>query len=112
MAEENSEQRIEELETEIAALKNALAAQDKAAQARRVVDFAKVRKAIDDSAKNVMDTVKPIVVKCSEPGRAAAEKVGATVSDNPIVSVVAAFGIGIIIGKLLELSMTGKSGDK
>jgi ElaB/YqjD/DUF883 family membrane-anchored ribosome-binding protein len=105
MAEENNE-RISELETEIAALKKALAAQSEALESRSVVDFAKIKKVIDDGTKNMIDAVKPVVQKCSEPGKAAAEKVGVKVSENPIISVIAAFGVGIVIGKLLELSLS------
>lgn len=105
MAEENNE-RIVELETEIAALKKALAAQSEVLESRSVVDFAKIKKAIDDGTKSMVEAVKPVVQKCSEPGKVAAEKVGAKVSENPIISVIAAFGVGIVIGKLLELSLS------
>lgn len=97
-------QKIEELEAEVAALKNALAAQHTAAETKRVVDFDKIKSAIDSSAKTVLEAVKPVVAKYQEPGRAAVEKVGGKVSENPFLSVVAAFGAGIVIGKLLELA--------
>lgn len=103
---EASEQRIIELEAEVAALKDALAAQQEAG-AKKYFDLDKVRTAIDEGTRNVIDAVKPLVEKYEEPSRAAVEKVGGKVSDNPFLSVVVAFGAGIVIGKILDCCCRG-----
>ena len=58
--------------------------------------------AMDDGAKSLLAAVRPVIEKYEEPGRAAVAKVGTRVSDNPFLSVVIAFGAGIVIGKLLD----------
>ena len=62
-------------------------------------------KAVD--ALKVIEAIKPIVAKYEEPSRAAVAKVGGKVADNPFLSVVVAFGAGIVIGKLLDLCCRG-----
>ncbi len=103
MTEANhSEEIITELETEIEALKSALAEHEETSEAKRVIDFAKLKNAISDSAKDVLDTIKPVIEKFEEPSRAAVAKVGNRVSDNPFLSIIIAFGAGIVIGKILD----------
>ena len=97
-----SEDVIMELKTEIEALKCAIAEQQEKAEAKRVIDFNKVKSTLDDGAKTLLAAVKPVIEKYEEPGRAAVAKVGTRVSDNPFLSVVIAFGAGIVIGKLLD----------
>ena len=80
-----SEDVIMELKAEIEALKCAIAEQQEKAEAKRM-----------------LAAVKPVIEKYEEPGRAAVAKVGTRVSDNPFLSVVIAFGAGIVIGKLLD----------
>lgn len=105
---EASEQRIIELEAEVAALKDALAAQqDNAVNTRKYFDIDKIRSAIDDGTKSVIEAIKPVVEKYEEPSRAAVARVGGKVSDNPFLSVVVAFGAGIVIGKILDCCCRG-----
>ena len=99
-----SEDAIKELKAEIEELKNAFAEQQEKAEAKSIVYFNKVKNTLDDGAKSLMAAVKPVLEKYEEPGRAAVEKVGTRVSDNPFLSVVIAFGAGIVIGKLLDYS--------
>ena len=103
---EDSEQRIAELEAEIATLKDALAAQQESSP-KKYVDLEKIKNAVDASSQKVIEAIKPILAKYEEPGRAAAAKVGGKVSENPFLSVVVAFGAGIMIGKLLDLCCRG-----
>ena len=102
MSEIDNEQRIAELEAQLLLLKDALASQQAEAEANRKFDFGKVKDAIDDSAKSVMEFVRPVIDKYEEPGRAAVEKVSTKVSDNPFLSVTVAFGAGIVIGTVLN----------
>lgn len=102
MTDINSEQRIAELEAQILVLKDALAAQHEELEAKRSIDFDKVKKAVDNSAQTVLNAVRPIIERYEEPSRAAVAKVGSKVSDNPFLSVVVAFGAGIVIGELLK----------
>ena len=97
-----SEDVIMELKAEIEALKCAIAEQQEKAEAKRIIDFNKVKNTLDDGAKSLLAAVKPVIEKYEEPGRAAVAKVGTRVSDNPFLSVVIAFGAGIVIGKLLD----------
>lgn len=100
---EASEQRIIELEAEVAALKDALAQQqDGAYGTRKYFDVDKIKNAIDEGTKSVIEAVKPVVEKYEEPSKAAVAKVGGKLSDNPFLSVVVAFGAGIVIGKILD----------
>jgi len=104
MTEANGrELEIEELESQIADLKEEIAEQHETAEEKRVIDFTKIKGAIDDSARGVIDTIKPYIEKYQQPGKEAVAKVGEKVSDNPFLSVVIAFGAGIVIGKLLDL---------
>jgi len=103
---EDSEQRVAELEAEIATLKDALAAQQESAP-KKYVDFEKIKSAVDAGSQKVIEAIKPIVAKYEEPSRAAVAKVGGKVADNPFLSVVVAFGAGIVIGKLLDLCCRG-----
>lgn len=98
----NSDDVIMELKAEIEALKCAITEQQEKAEAKRIIDFNKVKSTLDDGAKTLLAAVKPVIQKYEEPGRAAVNKVGARVSDNPFLSVVVAFGAGIVIGKLLD----------
>ncbi|NLX84996.1 MAG: hypothetical protein GXZ00_05220 [Synergistaceae bacterium] len=98
-----SEDAIAELKTEIEALKSTIAEQQEKAEAKSIVYFNKVKNTLDDGAKSLLAAVKPVLERYEEPGRAAVEKVGTRVSDNPFLSVVVAFGAGIVIGKLLDL---------
>ena len=97
-----SEDAITELRAEIEELKSTIAQQQEKAEAKSIVYFNKVKNTLDDGAKSLLAAVKPVLEKYEEPGRAAVEKVGARVSDNPFLSVVIAFGAGIVIGKLLD----------
>ena len=69
---------------------------------RKYFDIEKIRSAIDDGTKSVIEAIKPVVEKYEEPSRAAVARVGGKVSDNPFLSVVVAFGAGIVIGKILD----------
>ena len=100
----NNEDVIMELKAEIEALKNAISEQQEKAEAKSVVYFNKIKNTFDDGAKSLLAAVKPVLEKYEEPGRVAVEKVGTRVSDNPFLSVVIAFGAGIVIGKLLDYS--------
>lgn len=104
----NNDERIVELEAEIEELKNALAEHQEKNEAKRLIDFNKVKTAIDDSARGIMAAVKPVIEKYEEPGRAAVAKVGNRVSDNPFLSVMVAFGVGIVIGKIIDCCCCGK----
>ena len=97
-----SEDAIMELKAEIEALKCALAEQQEKAEAKSIVYFNKVKNTLDDGAKSLRAAVKQVIEKYEEPGREAVAKVGTRVSDNPFLSVVIAFGAGIVIGKLLD----------
>ena len=98
---EDSEQRVAELEAEIATLKDALAAQQESGQ-KKYFDLEKIKNAVDAGSQKVLEAIKPIVSKYEEPSRAAVARVGGKVSDNPFLSVVVAFGAGIVIGKILD----------
>ena len=97
-----SEDVIMELKAEIEALKWAIAEQQEKAEAKRIIDLNKIKGTLDEGAKSLLAAVKPVIEKYEEPGRAAVAKVGTRVSDNPFLSVVIAFGAGIVIGKLLD----------
>lgn len=102
MEENNNQQRVVDLEAEVEALKGALEEQQQTAETKRLIDFAKVKGAVDEGAKKVLEAIKPVIEKYEEPSRAAVAKVGGKVSDNPFLSVIVAFGAGIIIGKVLD----------
>lgn len=55
-----------------------------------------------------MEAIKPVIAKYEEPSRAAVAKVGGKVSDNPFLSVVVAFGAGIVIGTILNYCCGGR----
>ncbi len=97
-----NEDIIMELKTEIEALKCAIAEQQEEAEAKRTIDFNKVKSTLDDGAKSLLAAIRPVIDKYEEPGRAAVAKVSNRVSDNPFLSVIIAFGAGIVIGKLLD----------
>lgn len=97
-----NEEIIMELKDEIETLKCAIAEQQEKAEAKRIIDFNKVKNTLDDGAKNLLEAVKPMIERYEEPGRVAVAKVGTRVSDNPFLSVIIAFGSGIVIGKLLD----------
>ena len=80
-----SEDVIMELKAEIEALKCAIAEQQEKAEAKRIIDFNKVKNTLDDGAKTLLAAVKPVIEKYEEPGRAAVNKVGTRVSDNPFL---------------------------
>ncbi|MDD4159834.1 MAG: hypothetical protein PHO18_02685, partial [Synergistaceae bacterium] len=71
-----SEDVILELKAEIEALKCAFAEQQEKAEAKRIIDFNKVKSTLDDGAKTLLAAVKPVIEKYEEPGRAAVSKVG------------------------------------
>jgi ElaB/YqjD/DUF883 family membrane-anchored ribosome-binding protein len=98
----SSEEKMMELESEVETLKETIAEHEEKAEAKRMVDFVKLKDAINSSAKEVLDAIKPVIEKYEEPGRAAVSKVERRVADNPFLSVVIAFGAGIVIGKLLD----------
>jgi len=102
MTESTKDERIMELEAEIADLKKELEEHKEAAEAKHLIDFEKVKSAIDDSAHGVLNAIRPVIEKYEEPGRMAVAKVGNKVSDNPFLSVIVSFGAGIVIGKILD----------
>jgi len=103
-----NEEKIMELESEVGSLKEALAEHEETTEAKRIIDFAKLKDAISASAKEIIDAIKPVIEKYEEPGKAAVSKVERKVADNPFLSVVLAFGAGIVIGKLLDCHCSRK----
>ena len=102
MAEVCNEERIAELEAKIQELEGALGAQNESEEKKHLVDFAKVKGAIDSSAEYVLNAIRPVMERYEEPSKAAVAKVGGKVSENPFLSVAVAFGAGIVIGTVLN----------
>ncbi len=102
MTDINSEERIAELEAQVEALREALEAQQECAQTKPLIDFTKVKSAIDDGSEYVINAMKPLIEKYEAPSKAAVAKVENKVTDNPFLSVAVAFGAGIVIGTVLN----------
>jgi len=107
MTEPTKEEMAMALEAEIAELKKDLEDLREAAGKKRVLDFDSVKSAIDEGARGVIKAIKPMLEKYEEPSKAAVAKVGGKVSDNPFLSVIVAFGAGIVIGKILDSCCRG-----
>lgn len=103
MAEDKANERIEELEAELADLKEVLEGYKEEAEDAVETKIEKVRSVLEAKADDLMASVKPVLDKYEESGKAAVGKVGDKVADNPFMSVVVAFGAGIVIGKLLDM---------
>ena len=101
MTDINSEERIAELEAQVKALQNALTVQQ-STETKPLIDFKKVKSAIDDGSEYVIKAMRPLIEKYEEPSKAAVAKVETKVSDNPFLSVAVAFGAGIVIGTVLN----------
>ena len=95
-----SEDVIMELKAEIEALKCAIAEQQEKAEAKRIIDLNKIKGTLDEGAKSLLAAVKPVIENTRSEGRLSPKS--GQVSDNPFLSVVIAFGAGIVIGKLLD----------
>ncbi|NLV81694.1 MAG: hypothetical protein GXZ18_01620 [Synergistaceae bacterium] len=101
-----AEQSIEELKEEVESLKELLAN-----KVPRRVNFDKLKEALGDGSDYVLNAIRPIIERYEEPGKQAVEKVGTRVSDNPFLSVAAAFGAGIVIGTVLNFWSKTNSND-
>lgn len=97
--------REEKLELELADMRNEvlkLRSQLNAAASDKL-NFEKLKEKVGSGSDYILNAIKPIIEKYEEPGRQVVEKVETKVSESPFISVAAAFGVGVMVGTILNL---------
>ncbi|MEG1641969.1 MAG: hypothetical protein RR272_02540 [Synergistaceae bacterium] len=92
------EEKIEHLERRIEELQKVINANLEEAHNAKVLDVEKIKEALNTGSDYVMNAVKPVMEKCQTSGKEAVAKVETKVSENPLISLMTAFGIGIALG--------------
>ncbi|MGI6442949.1 MAG: hypothetical protein GXZ13_06565 [Synergistaceae bacterium] len=95
--EVDPKQELEDLKNEIRALKEHIEG-----NAVKKLDFDKLKEKLGSGSDYVLNAIRPIIEKYENPSRQMAEKVETKVAENPFLSLVVAFGAGIVIGSLLN----------
>lgn len=104
--EVDPKQELEDLKNEIRALKEHLEG-----GSGRKVSFDKLKETLGSGSDYILNTIRPIIEKYENPSRQVAEKVETKVAENPFLSLVVAFGAGIVIGSLLNFCGKHASND-
>lgn len=66
------------------------------------LDTDAVKNAFNTGSECVMNVIRPYLDKYHDTGMETVEKVESKVVENPIISVVSAFGIGIAVGTVIN----------
>lgn len=104
--EVDPKQELEDLKNEIRVLKEHLEG-----GSGRKVSFDKLKETLGSGSDYILNTIRPIIEKYENPSRQVAEKVETKVAENPFLSLVVAFGAGIVIGSLLNFCGKHASND-
>lgn len=102
MATEKSDQDVQALRADIEALRNDVSAVTKSLSdlaRHRAGDF---KNAAWSRAEHVRDDLGEVVDDLTGRGRRQVDRLEQEVADRPLVSLLTAFGIGLLLGKLLD----------
>lgn len=71
----------------------------------KVLDVDKLKDAFSTGSDYVLNAVRPVVEKYEATGKEAVEKVENKVTESPLASIAAAFGIGIALGAVINFAV-------
>ena len=71
----------------------------------KVLDVDKLKDAFSTGSDYVLNAVRPVVEKYEASGKEAVEKVENKVTESPLASIAAAFGIGIALGAVINFAV-------
>lgn len=71
----------------------------------KILDVDKLKDAFSTGSDYVLNAVRPVVEKYEASGKEAVEKVENKVTESPLASIAAAFGIGIALGAVINFAV-------
>ena len=99
------EEKIAYLENRIEILQGVVDSVLEREHEAKVLDVDKLKAAFNTGSDYVLNAVKPVVERYEASGKEAVEKVENKVTESPLASIAAAFGIGIALGAVINFAV-------